>query len=71
MNDKNLVGKYEELKKELNKKECEKAEKLLYGFPDFAFYLNIACEKINLDKKIVNFKSMISQPSIYNRLVAF
>ena len=71
LKNKNLVDKYEELKKELNKDGCTKVEKLLYGFPDFAFYLKIACETINLDKKVVNFKAMISRQSNYNKIKPF
>ena len=53
------------------KKEEEKIEKLLYGFPDFAFYLKIASDKINLNKKVVKFKPIISQSSRYNEIRPF
>lgn len=72
LKDKNLIDEYEILKGKLsNKKECEKLDKLMYGFPDFLFYFKIACEKFNLDKKIVKFKAIISQSSNWNEIQPF
>jgi hypothetical protein len=72
LKDKDLVSAYEELKGKLaSKKEREKLDKLLYGFPDFSFYFKIACKKFNLDKKIVKFKAMISQSSNWNEIQPF
>jgi hypothetical protein len=72
LKDKDLVSAYEELKGKLaSKKEREKLDKLLYGFPDFSFYFKIACKKFNLDKKIVKFKAMISQSSNWNDIQPF
>jgi hypothetical protein len=72
LKDKNLVKEYEELKgKFSSKKEREKLEKLLYGYPDFLFYFKIACEKFKLDKKVVKFKIMVSQSSTWNKIQSF
>ncbi len=78
-NYKKFEEKYEEIKRSLGQgenskkknKEEGKLEKLLYGFPDFAFYLQIASERINLDRKIVNFKSMIVKTSSFNQIKPF
>ena len=72
LKEKDLVSEYERLKEKLcNKKEKEKLEKLLYGFPDFSLYFKIAREKFNLDKKIVRFNAMISQSSNWNDIQPF
>lgn len=57
---KSLTPKYEELRNELNKRETEKLDKFLFGFPDFLFYFKLACEKFNLHKKVVKFTGMVS-----------
>lgn len=57
---KSLTPKYEELKNELNKRETEKLDKFLFGFPDFLFYFKLACEKFNLHKKVIKFTGIVS-----------
>jgi hypothetical protein len=72
LQDRDLVKEYEELKEKLgNNKEREKLEKLLYGFPDFSFYFKIACERFNLNKKVVKFKAIISQSSSWDEIQPF
>lgn len=57
---KSLTPKYEELRSELNKDGKGKLDKFLFGFPDFLFYFKLACEKFNLDKKVIKFTGIVS-----------
>lgn len=60
LDEKEITGKYEELKSELNKREKGKLDKFLFGFPDFSFYFKIAREKFNIHKKIIKFTGLVS-----------
>lgn len=51
LNQKSLTDDYSDLYNKLNSNEKTKLDKYLFGFPDFAFYFKIACNKFNLDKK--------------------
>ncbi len=57
---KSLTPKYEELKNELNSGSKKDVDRLLFGFPDLAFYFKIACDKFNLHKKVIKFTGMVS-----------
>ncbi|MCL3782521.1 hypothetical protein EMN47_19225 [Prolixibacteraceae bacterium JC049] len=50
---------FEALQDGLNKRRKEKVEKLMYGYPDFAFYFELANEQFNLNKKAVHFLSSL------------
>ncbi len=58
--EKSLTFQYEELKSQLNSGDKQEVERLLFGFPDFAFYFKLACGNFNLDKKVIKFSGMVS-----------
>lgn len=60
LESKSLIPKYEDLKNDLNKDGKGKLDKYLFGFPDFAFYFKLACEKFNLYQKVIKFTGIIS-----------
>lgn len=68
LEEKGLSDKYKELKETLlnnenskrKKRESEKLDSNLFGFPDFLFYFKIACQKFNLHKKVIKFTGMVS-----------
>lgn len=54
---------YLEIKDALNRKKMEQVDRSLFGFPDFSFYLYIASNTINLNKKSVIFTSILDVTS--------
>ena len=68
---KDVVADYKNIQNKLNGKERKNVDQWLFGHPDFLFYFKLACEKFNLDKKVVNFKAIISHPSSWNEIHSF
>ncbi|CAA0098973.1 Uncharacterised protein [BD1-7 clade bacterium] len=57
------LEEYSSISESLNKKKMTQVDRNLFGFPDFAFYLEIASENISLDKKSAIFTSMLNSSS--------
>jgi hypothetical protein len=62
---------YESLKNKLNRKGKDKVDKLLYGFPDFSFYFESACNDFNLNKKCIHFLSILDPESDFKVITPF
>jgi hypothetical protein len=60
LEEKGLKEQFKKLCSSLKSKEKKDVEKLAFGFPDFRFYYDLACEKFNLHEKIVIFAVSIS-----------
>lgn len=68
---KGVRSEYESLSKKLNKRKGKELDKLLFGYPDFAFYYQLACDSFHLDQKRVTFKAGISDGNRWENMVPF
>ena len=65
------VSEYEALKKALNAGGRKDMDRVLFGFPDFQFYFDLACKHFNLHKKVVVFLAGVTTSSLLNILQPF
>ena len=71
LNDADAISEYKSLTKKLNSGKRKSLEKLLFEYPDFAFYYKLACEKFHLDRKKVTFKAGISTSNRWKAMIPF
>jgi hypothetical protein len=71
LNEKGKTEDYEKLKLDLNSKDKKELDKYLFGFPDFCFYYDIACNSFNLNKKVVSFQISVSPDPQYDVIQPF